>query len=179
MEKQIKSEKIFEGKIIRVYKDEVLLDSGRRTDREVIEHKGAVACLPFIGRDEVILVKQYRYPVRKELLEIPAGLIERRENPLYAVKRELLEETGYSTNNIEHILDFYTSPGYSNEILHLFFAYNLKKETPNLDYDEKIRPRLLPLSESLNMVKEGKICDAKTIMALLIASSKRLTNLFL
>ncbi len=172
MEKRLKSQKIYEGRIINVYKDEVLLHNGRRTVREVVEHKGAVACLPLVGKDEVLLVRQHRYPVKKELLEIPAGIIERRENAYGAVKRELLEETGYSSNNIEHMLDFYSSPGYSDEIIHLFFAYNLKKETPSLDFDERITIKLLPLDECINMVKEGKICDAKTIMALIIAKSK-------
>ncbi len=176
MEKQLNSKKIYEGKIITLYKDQVLLDNGRRTEREVVDHKGAVACLPFVGRDEIILIKQYRYPVRKEIFEIPAGIIEMRENPDSAIRRELLEEIGYTSNNIEHVLNFYTSPGYSNEILHLYFAYNLKKETPNLDYDENITFKLLPLSESVNMVREGKICDAKTIIALLIASSKIFLN---
>lgn len=172
MEKQINRKDIYKGKIISVFEDEVLLDNGRKTEREVIEHRGVVACLPFIGGNEIILVKQYRYPVKREMFEIPAGIIERGENPEYAVRRELLEETGYSSNNIEHIVNFYTSPGYSTEALHLFFAYNLKKEIPKLDYDESISIKLLPLRESLNMIKEGRICDAKTIISIVIAISK-------
>jgi ADP-ribose pyrophosphatase len=172
MEKQIYRREIYMGRIINLFKDGVLLDNGRRTEREVVEHREAVACLPFIGGNEIILVKQYRYPVRREIFEIPAGIIEKGENAGCAVRRELLEETGYSSNNIEHIMNFYTSPGYSTEALHLYFAYNLKKEIPSLDYDENISIKLLPMSESLNMVKEGKICDAKTIIAIVTASSK-------
>jgi len=172
MEKQLCRKDIYRGRIINLFKDEVLLDNGRRTEREVIEHKGAVSCLPFIGGNEIILVKQYRYPVKKEMYEIPAGIIEKGENPERAVRRELLEETGYVSNNIEHVVNFYTSPGYSTEALYLYFAYNLKKEIPNLDYDESISLKLLPLSESLDMIKEGRICDAKTIIAIIIAGSK-------
>lgn len=172
MEKQIYRREIYRGRIINLFKDEVLLDNGRKTEREIVEHRGAVACLPFMGGKEIILIRQYRYPVRREIFEIPAGIIERGENPEDAVRRELLEETGYSSNNIEYIVNFYTSPGYSTESLYLYFAYNLKKEIPKPDYDESISLKLLPLSESLVMIKEGRICDAKTIMAIVIASSK-------
>ncbi len=176
MERQLSRTEIYKGRIVRLFNDEVLLDSGRKTQREVVEHNGVVACLPFINRNDVILINQYRYPVKKELFEIPAGIIERGETPRDAVKRELLEETGYSSNNIEYLLKFYTSPGYSTEIIHLYFAYNLKREIPNTDYDEEISIKLISLQRCIDMIKEGEICDAKTIIAIIAASSKNVLH---
>ncbi|MCD5383476.1 NUDIX hydrolase [candidate division WOR-3 bacterium] len=176
MEKQVSRNSIYKGRIINLFNDVVLLEDGTETEREVVEHRGAVACLPFINREEVLLIKQYRYPVQREVFEIPAGIIELGEKPELTVRRELLEETGYSSNNIDHLCRFYTSPGYSDEIIYLYFAYNLKKEKPNRDYDENITVKLLPLCRCLDMIKEGEICDAKTIIALLVASLRTTTR---
>ncbi len=164
-EKKISSKLIFEGKIMKVYKDDVLLDNGRTSTREVVIKPQAVCILPIID-DKVILIKQFRYPLNKVVYELPAGMIEHDEIPLNAAIRELEEETGYKALEINSLGNIYTSFGFTDELIHLYYACNLVKTHVNFDFDEDIETYMVNFDELLNMIKNGDIVDAKTICAI-------------
>jgi ADP-ribose pyrophosphatase len=165
-EKTIRSEYIYKGKILNLRKDEVELPGGKQSIREVVEHQGAVAVVPITSNKEVVLVKQYRKAIEDVLLEIPAGKLEKDEDPKDCALRELEEETGKKAFKIQELFYFYTSPGFSNEKLFLFAAFDLKDTKQNLDTDEIVDVEILPLEEALNMVRSGEIKDAKTATGL-------------
>src|SRR5699024_6118473 len=125
-EKTIKSTNIFDGKIISLQVDDVELPDGKHAKREIVKHPGAVAVLALTEKKEILFVEQYRKPLEKLLLEIPAGRIEEGEEPKVTAVRELEEETGYTTNQLTYISSFYTSPGFANEIIHIYMADTLK-----------------------------------------------------
>lgn len=166
-EKTMKSERIYEGRIINLRVDTVELPNKKYSKREIVEHPGAVGIIAITKDDEVILVKQYRKPIEDTLLEIPAGKLEPKENPQECAIRELEEETGFATDNVEKILEFYTTPGFSNEVMHIYIAKDLKEGTVNLDDDENIQIIKLPIDEVLYKIKTGEIKDAKTIIGIL------------
>ena len=166
-EKRNSRETIFQGKILNVYKDTVILPNGNQATREVIEHSGAVAVLAIDDQDRIILVKQYRYPIQKSSLEIPAGKLEDGENPLDCAKRELEEETGFQAENWSKIMSFYTSPGFANEIMHLFLATGLTFVGASPDEDELVELYKYSLDEAFNSILQQEIDDAKTINAIL------------
>lgn len=166
-EKTMKSEKIYEGRIINLRVDTVELPNKKYSKREIVEHPGAVGIIAITKDNEVILVKQYRKPIEDTLLEIPAGKLEPKEDPQECAIRELEEETGFATDNVQKILEFYTTPGFSNEVMHIYIAKDLKEGTVNLDDDENIQIIKLPIDEVLYKVKTGEIKDAKTIIGIL------------
>lgn len=166
-EKTMKSERIYEGRIINLRVDTVELPNKKYSKREIVEHPGAVGIIAITKDDEVILVKQYRKPIEDTLLEIPAGKLEPKEDPQECAIRELEEETGFATDNVEKISEFYTTPGFSNEVMHIYIAKDLKEGTVNLDDDENIQIIKLPIDEVLYKIKTGEIKDAKTIIAIL------------
>ncbi|WP_347490939.1 NUDIX hydrolase [Desulfoscipio sp. XC116] len=168
-EKIIHQETVFTGKILTVRKDRVYLPDGRTGNREVVGCADAVAVVALTGGDEVLMVKQYRHPVGKELWEIPAGKIEADEHPLQCAQRELEEETGYRAQNWQRVYSFYTSPGFCTEQLHLFVASDLTKYNQKLDQDEFIEVEKKSLPVALDMAVSGEIVDAKTIIGLLAA----------
>ncbi|MCR4879970.1 MAG: NUDIX hydrolase [Bacilli bacterium] len=165
MEKTLSRNLIFDGKVIKLYKDEVLCPNGNKAYREVIHHHGGAGVL-LVKDNEVALVKQFRYAYQEELYEIPAGKLERDENPYEAAKRELEEETGYHTESLIHLGDIYPSCGYTDEIIHIYLAKDVIKTTTHFDEDEEMDLVWLPLNEVNRMITEGKIKDAKTICAL-------------
>lgn len=167
-EKTFKSKLIYKGKILSLRLDDVILPNGKTTTREIVEHPGAVAILPLIDKDKFLLVKQFRTPIRKTLLEIPAGKIEKGENIRQCAKRELMEETGYKTDNLKKIASVYLAPGYSSEIIHVFLAKNLKETKSNPDDDEFIQNVILKKKDTLDKIKNGKINDSKTIIAIML-----------
>mgnify|MGYP001416522819 CR=1 FL=1 len=168
-EKTIRTEKIFKGNIIEVQVDDVLLPNGETSKREIVKHPGAVAVIPITEDNKIVLVEQYRKPLEKTLFEIPAGMLEKNEQPLAAAVRELEEETGYTTKNLSFVTSFYTSPGFADEIIYLFITDSLEKlEQPvKGDDDEFIDIVELTLDEAKQFVEEGKIHDAKTRYAIL------------
>lgn len=168
-EKTIKTEKIFEGNIIDLQVDEVLLPNGETSKRELIKHPGAVAIIPITKDKKIVLVKQYRKALEDTLVEIPAGKLENNEKPLVAAIRELEEETGYTTNELSFVTSFYTSPGFANELVHIYITDTLEKlDTPVPgDDDEFIEILELTLDEAKVLVEEKKIHDAKTNYAIL------------
>ena len=167
-EKRVGSERIFEGRIISLKVDRVELPSGKVTTREVVEHSGAVAVIGFLREDRVVLVRQFRYPAGREMLEIPAGGLHPGEDPAEAAARELEEETGFRAGKLAKIAEFYTTPGFTNEIMHLYLAEGLEGSRPNPDEDEFLEVEIWPLSEALEAARDGRIRDGKTIAGLLL-----------
>ena len=168
-EKTTKSRRVYEGKIINLRVDEVILPNGKKTSREIVEHGGAVAAVPLLPGGRVILIKQFRKPVEEIIYEIPAGRLEREEDPRACMERELEEEIGYRAGELKRLLSYYPSPGFSSELIHLFLATDLEKKKRNLESDEFIEAVTLKFDEALKMVEEGRIKDGKTIIGLLLA----------
>ena len=158
----------FEGWRIRVRTDTLLNPDGNQITRDVVEHPGAVAIVARTTDDEVILARQYRHATGEDLLEIPAGTREEGEDPIETAKRELQEETGYTTNNIRQLAAFYTAPGFTNEMMFLFEATQLTSGKQQLEEDEFIDVVRVHRDDALAMIRDGRIKDAKTIVGLLM-----------
>lgn len=168
-EKTVKRETIYEGKIITVQVDEVELPNGKHGKRELVRHPGAVAVLPILKNGKILMVEQFRKPLERAIVEIPAGKLEKGEEPELTAKRELEEETGYQTESLEPLISFYTSPGFADEVIHLFVAKGLNKvENPlETDDDEFVNILEVTLEEAEKMVQTNQIYDAKTAYAIL------------
>ena len=165
-EKTVSAQTKYTGHIINVRVDDVILSDNKIHPREVVEHPGGVVIVPFLD-DKIILIKQWRHPVNCELMELPAGKLDKGEDPFEAAKRELEEETGYKTNNLESLGYIYTTPGFSNEKLYLYKATDLIPSKTNFDEGEFIEPFIVSIDEAEILIKEGKITDAKTIVGVL------------
>lgn len=163
----VKSEKIFEGKIINVRVDTVELENQKYAKREIVEHKSASAILAVTEKNEILLVKQYRKAVEDFLYEIPAGILNIAEEPVECALRELREETGYEAEKINQIYEFYTSPGFSNEKVYLFMAEGLTFTSTNFDEDECIETISASKEEVRKMIETGRIMDSKTLIGML------------
>lgn len=168
-EKTIKRKEIFQGNIISLHVDEVELPNGKTSTREVVKHPGAVAVIPVTKEGKIVMVKQFRKPLERTLVEIPAGKIEKGEEPHVTAVRELEEETGYTTKNIQYVTSFYTSPGFADEIIHLYFSNELIRLEEKIvgDEDEFIEIVELSIEEAEYYIKEQIIYDAKTAYAVL------------
>ncbi|MBQ6333736.1 MAG: NUDIX hydrolase [Erysipelotrichaceae bacterium] len=162
MEKQLKREEIYNGKVIHVVKDEVELDDGSTSMREAVLHNGGV-CIALKKDDAYFLVSQYRYVPGKEMLEFPAGKIEKGEDPDEAILREVVEETGYEAKDIRKLGCIIPTCGYCSERIHLYYAKAGAFVGQHFDPDERIELKRYTYSELKQMILEGKIDDAKTI----------------
>lgn len=165
-EKTVKENLVFNGKVLHVFNDEIELENGYKTTREIVHHNGGVCVLAIVD-NKIPLVKQFRYAYKKEIYELPAGKLEKNENPYDAGIRELEEETGLRA---ESLIDFgfmYPSPGYTDEVIHLFVANNVKKTSMHLDIDENIDVTYFSLEKILEMIEHNEINDAKTISLIL------------
>ena len=174
IEKTLKTTEIFHGRILNLRVDEVQLQNGHTSTREIVEHPGAVAILPLLENGDVLLVKQYRKPIEEFLLEVPAGKLEPNEEPLECAKRELEEETGYRAKKWKYLGYIYTTPGFSNEKIHLYLAKDLEQTFQNTDEDEFIEVIRLSEKEALDLIREGEIVDSKTICIFLRKSLLKL-----
>ena len=174
IEKTLETKRIFEGKIVNLRVDKVELPDGRSATREVVEHRGAVAVVPMLDSKRLVLVRQYRQPVGKILLEIPAGCLEKDESPEDCAKRELMEEIGYDPQKLTKMFHSHLSPGYSTEVLHTFLAEDLVKVPENRDMDEFLEVVTLDFRDAVEMIRGGEITDAKSICGILLA--ERLFN---
>jgi len=168
-EKQLKENYVFKGKIINVRQDTALLPNGATAFREVIEHPGGVCVAALDSDNNLLFVKQFRYPYMEETLELPAGKRDRgsNEDPLECGKRELLEETGATAATFLPLGELYPTPGYCGEIIWMYFAKDLKFSTQQLDEDEFLDVIKIPLENAVEMVLSGEIKDAKTQTAVL------------
>lgn len=166
-EKTLDNSVVYDGKILKLVLKDVLLPNGKTAKREVVAHSGGVGVIALTKDDGILLVKQFRSPYEKTVIEIPAGKKEPGEDPLECGKRELLEETGFTAEEFIPLGELYPSPGYCGEIIHLFLAIGLNKSNQNLDEDEFLTVLKIPFSEALDMVMSGEICDSKTMVAIL------------
>ena len=162
----VKEKRIFDGKIMNVRCDEVRTPSGHIATREVVEHKPAVGMLVLTNRQSVLLVKQYRYAVHEETLEVCAGLIEPGEDPAQAAEREMQEELNVKAKKLHRIGEFYASPGFCTELFTLYLASELEESSLPQDEDENVSVYEINLRDIPAMIREGKIRDSKTFAAL-------------
>lgn len=176
-EKVFKKKKVFIGKAVDFCNDTVILPNNKKATREYIDHPGAVAIVPFINKTDIILVKQYRYPINKITYEIPAGKLDGKEPLIKCAKRELQEETGYTAKKIEKLISFWPSSAFSNETLHIYTATELTAGKNNPDDDEFLMNYKVSLKQAYEMVKTGKIKDSKTVIAItmLVAQKAKLS----
>jgi ADP-ribose pyrophosphatase len=162
---------VYEGSLLKVYRDIVRLPDGSEGSREYIKHPGAVAILALTEDRQLLLERQYRYPSRREFIEIPAGKLEPGEPHLATAKRELLEETGYEAGEWTSLCTVDTAIGYTDERIELFLAGKLIKKTRKLDPGEFLEIFLLPFDDAVAMVRDGRISDVKTVAAILWAKA--------
>lgn len=166
-EQTVSSRQLFQGRVFRVELDEITLPNGKPAQREVIRHNGGVGVLAIDGEGQVLLVRQFRYPYGQVLLEIPAGKLEVGEDPAACGLRELEEETGYIAGDYRFLARVYPSPGYVDEVLHLYLAQDLTSTQQNLDEDEFLAVERMPLADAIALCMDSTITDAKTLVALL------------
>ncbi len=166
-EKTIEENSIYEGKIIKLIKQKVELPNGLESEREIVRHPGGVAILAFKDKETILLVEQFRKPIDKMLIEIPAGKLEKGEDPRDCGIRELEEETGYKAKNFTYLGKFVTAPGFCDEYIYLFKAEDLYNGVKGGDDDEFINLREVNINTVKEMIKSGEIEDSKTIAALM------------
>ena len=158
---------VFDGNLLKVYRDAVRLPDGSRGEREYIRHPGAVAIVALTEDRKLLLERQYRYPPRREFIEIPAGTIDPGEAHFATAKRELLEETGYVAQEWTRLCVLHTAIGYTDEAIELYLARKLTLQERKLDPGEFLETFLLPFDDALAMVRDGRISDVKTVAAIL------------
>ena len=168
-EHRLSSEPVFDGKIVRLRVDTVRLPGGRTAVREVVEHGAAVVVVPVDAEGNVVLVRQFRYPVGETLLEALAGMVEDSETPEECAQRELREEIGCAAGDLQPLGEFWTGPGFCTELMHAFLAKGLAASSLPADEDEQIQVERLPVSRVPELIRSGGIRDAKTIASLLMA----------
>jgi len=169
IEETLASEQVFDGQLLKVHRDRVRLPSGDESVREWIAHPGAVVVLAVLDNGKLLFERQYRYPVRRVMLELPAGKIDPQEHPLDTARRELKEETGYKAKSWRHLGTLHTCIGYSDEHIEIFLARGLSYVGEAPDHSEVLEIHELMLSDALLAVRDGEITDGKTVAALLWA----------
>lgn len=166
-EKRLEGETIYQGKVFRVERDKVELENGNTSIREIVRHNGGACIAALSDEDEVYMVRQFRYAFGKELWELPAGKLEKGEDPFAAAKRELEEECGLVARHFTDLGEFYPTVGYCSEIIYTWLATGLSPCPMHLDEDEFLTPEKLPFDQALAMVLDGRIKDGKTVAAIL------------
>ncbi len=167
-EVKISSDQVFDGRLLKVYCDEILLPDGNKAGREYIMHVGAVCVVALTDDNDVIIERQYRYPMHEVTLEIPAGKLDSKdEDPLQAAKRELKEETGAVADKMTYLGKFYPTPAYSDEVIHMYLAEGIRFEEQSLDDYEFLTVDTMPIAELADDIIAGKVSDGKTQAAVL------------
>jgi len=164
------SDPVYRGRTISVHADEVTLPNGRRVTLDLVRHPGAAAVVPFVGAAEVLLIRQYRYAAGGTIWEVPAGKLDGGEDPARCAARELEEEAGQRAGRIERLGEIFTTPGFTDERIHLFAAFALEPVPQRLEPDELIEVVRMPLARALAMVWDGTLRDAKSALALVHAA---------
>jgi len=167
----LKSETIYPGRAFTVRRDTVRLPNGNKSQLDIVEHAGSVIIIPMDSEGNLLFVRQYRHAVRLDLLELPAGVMNEGETPEVCAQREIREETGMAANYIEHLGGFFLAPGYSTEYMNVFLATELHENPLKADPDEFISVERIPIGKALILATEGRIPDAKSLAALLLAKS--------
>ena len=176
---KLSSRRVYDGKVIHVDKDTVRFPNGSVGELEMVRHSGASAVVPFLsdprGDDpQILLIKQYRHAADGFIYEIPAGKLDNKEDPAVCAARELKEETGCTAKHIEHLYSFYTTPGFTDEVIHAFMATGLTRGDPSHEQDEFMSVETVTLSHALELIKSGELKDAKTALSLLYVAGFRL-----
>lgn len=164
-------ERVYDGRVVHLAVLDVTLPNGETAKRELVRHPGAVAIVPLIGED-VLLVRQFRLAASREMLEIPAGTLNVDEDPLACAERELQEETGYKPGVLEALGGIFVAPGYTTEFIHLYLARDLSESRLDMDDDEFIELVRMPLREAIEMLNTGEIIDGKSATALLMVARR-------
>jgi ADP-ribose pyrophosphatase len=164
-----KIKSLYRGRIFDLFLEKVALPNGVVLEREVVRHPGAAAMVPFLDEDTVILIRQYRHAVDRYLWEIPAGTLEKGENPMDCARRELVEEIGYEADELEKITELLPAPGYTDECIHIFSARRLRISKQSLDDDEVLEAQAVAFDKAIDMIGKGDIQDAKSIVGLLLS----------
>ncbi len=168
-----RAREIYKGKVVHLFVETVTLPNGHTTTLEVIHHPGAAAVVPFVTHDEILLVRQYRHAAGSYLLEIPAGKLDPGEAPEACAARETEEEVGHRAGRLERLGAILTTPGFTDEIIHLFAGYDLVATQSATEPDEDLTVVRMPLLEAVARVERGEIQDAKSMVALLLAARRR------
>lgn len=171
--RRLATRRIYEGRVLSLDVDEVEEPGGIQAVREVVRHRGSVASLPVLDDGRVVLVRQYRYPVDREVWELPAGRLDPGESVEEGARRELEEEVGLRAAHLEGIGVFYTTPGFCDEVMHLFRATGLTPVPARPEADERIETRTLDFEEARAMMRRGEVQEGKTLVALLLESERR------
>lgn len=172
-EKLISSQEIFRGRTINLRVDTIEKQSGQVTTREIVEHSDCIAVVAVDDSDNIVMVKQFRTPVNKMLLEIPAGGVKEGEDPEDCVRRELQEEIGYLPGKLQRLGGFYAAPGYCSEYLHIFLATQLAESRLIAEDTDEIEVVRVPVAKITSLIDSGDICDAKSIAGLLLYLGSR------
>lgn len=168
VEDSLSMDEVFSGRVFGVEVHTVRLHDGSSARREIVRHGGGACVVALDEQNRVSMVRQYRKAFERELLELPAGKLERGEDPMDCVRRELSEETGYAADHIELINTLYPSPGYCSEILYVYLATGLTPGAAHLDEGEHLSCESLPIDTLIDMIGRGEICDAKSVVGLLM-----------
>lgn len=178
-EGRLQTRRVYEGRLLKVDLETVRGPGGQTFDLEIIRHPGAAAVVPLLsdpaaGDPQILMIRQYRYAAGGTMWEIPAGVLQPGEDPQVCARRELQEETGATAEHLEHMTTIHTTPGFTDERIHLFLATGLRQGAPRHEADEFIEVRVELLSGVLEMIRKGEITDGKTIVALLFLAGYRL-----
>lgn len=169
-ETRIDGKRVFDGLIIHVDRDTVTLPDGNTSQREIVRHPGAAAVVPVLDDGRVVMVRQYRYSIGEATLEIPAGKLDDGEEVLTCANRELKEETGYTCARLHKLLAFVSSPGFTDEVIHIFLAEGLTPGEAGGDDDEFVETEEVALDELADMIYDGRIRDGKSVAGILAAA---------
>ncbi len=168
IEKTVDTKNIYRGKFIGLDSLEVILPDGKKATRDIVLHPGASVVIPLNENKEIYMVRQYRKPIEKVTLELPAGKLDEGEDPKTCAERELGEETGLKAAEIRHLISVHSTPGFSNEVLHMYLATGLSEGDAHSDEDEFVSSEKYKLNELIKMIMRGEITDAKTIIGILL-----------
>ena len=173
--KVLKSEKLHAGKVFSLIVDHIEYPSGNRGIREVAQHPGGAVAVPVLPNGDILLVRQFRYPIKQLLYELPAGKLNPNEDPRTCAARELEEETGYIAGSLEKLTAIYTTPGFCDELLHIYLAVDVKKSGKGQQLEEgelNLTVETVPFQKAVSMIENGEIVDGKSICGILLAQRR-------